>query len=120
MQVLIGSPERHLLIHGLDYQRRAFPVSTRVAQPLLVSAVRGLAGSGALTSLVMATIRSAGARLIYLLLFSAGSTLGMAALSGLMGNRARRNAWSSRTLSVQAGGQSHGAAPGKNRIAMPH
>jgi hypothetical protein len=54
-------------------------------RPLLVGAVHGLAGSGALTALVMATIPSAGARLIYLLLFGVGSTLGMAALSGLMG-----------------------------------
>ena len=33
----------------------------------------------------MATIPSTGARLVYLALFGVGSTLGMAALSGLMG-----------------------------------
>jgi nitrile hydratase accessory protein len=54
-------------------------------RPLLLGAVHGLAGSGALTALVMGTIPSMGARLIYLLLFGVGSTLGMAALSGLMG-----------------------------------
>lgn len=54
-------------------------------RPLLVGAVHGLAGSGALTALVMATIPSTGARLVYLALFGIGSTLGMAALSGLMG-----------------------------------
>ena len=58
---------------------------TLARRPLLVGAVHGLAGSGALTALVMATIPSMGARLLYLLLFGVGSTLGMAALSGLMG-----------------------------------
>jgi len=47
--------------------------------------VHGLAGSGALTALITATIPSTASRLIYLLLFGAGSTCGMAALSGLMG-----------------------------------
>jgi hypothetical protein len=54
-------------------------------RPLLVGAVHGLAGSGALTALVMATIPSIGARLTYLALFGIGSTVGMAALSGLLG-----------------------------------
>ena len=58
---------------------------TFARRPLLVGAVHGLAGSGALTALVMATIPSMAARLIYLVLFGVGSTLGMAALSGLMG-----------------------------------
>jgi len=54
-------------------------------RPLLVGAVHGLAGSGALTALVMATIPSAAARLTYLATFGIGSTVGMAALSGLLG-----------------------------------
>jgi hypothetical protein len=58
---------------------------TLARRPLLVGAVHGLAGSGPLTALVMATIPSMGARLTYLVLFGVGSTLGMAALSGLMG-----------------------------------
>ena len=58
---------------------------TLARRPLFVGAVHGLAGSGALTALVMATIPSTGARLVYLALFGVGSTLGMAALSGLMG-----------------------------------
>ena len=58
---------------------------TLARRPLLVGAVHGLAGSGALTALVMATIPTMGARLIYLVLFGVGSTLGMAALSGLLG-----------------------------------
>jgi nitrile hydratase accessory protein len=58
---------------------------TLARRPLLVGAVHGLAGSGALTALVMATIPSMGARLAYLATFGVGSTLGMAALSGLLG-----------------------------------
>src|SRR5437870_3881328 len=52
---------------------------------LLVGAVHGLAGSGALTALVLATLPTTSARLSYILLFGLGSTLGMAALSGLLG-----------------------------------
>jgi nitrile hydratase accessory protein len=58
---------------------------TVARRPLMVGVVHGLAGSGALTALITATIPSMGSRLIYLLLFGAGSTCGMAALSGLMG-----------------------------------
>jgi nitrile hydratase accessory protein len=56
-----------------------------VARPLLVGAVHGLAGSGALTALVVATLPSTATRLGYLALFGIGSTLGMVALSGLLG-----------------------------------
>jgi nitrile hydratase accessory protein len=56
-----------------------------VARPLLVGAVHGLAGSGALTALVVTSLPSTAARLGYLTLFGIGSTVGMAALSGLLG-----------------------------------
>jgi nitrile hydratase accessory protein len=56
-----------------------------LARPLLVGAVHGLAGSGALTALVVTTLPSTVTRLAYLMLFGVGSTVGMAALSGLMG-----------------------------------
>ena len=58
---------------------------TLARRPLLVGAVHGLAGSGALTALVLATLPSTLARLTYMALFGLGSTLGMAALSGLFG-----------------------------------
>ena len=58
---------------------------TLARRPLLVGAVHGLAGSGALTALVLATLPSTAARLTYMALFGLGSTLGMAALSGLLG-----------------------------------
>ena len=74
----------------------AFPSTTRssspfqvdrwtLARPLLVGAVHGLAGSGALTAIVVTTLPSTVTRLGYLLLFGVGSTVGMAALSGLLG-----------------------------------
>jgi hypothetical protein len=58
---------------------------TLARRPLLVGAVHGLAGSGALTALVLATLPSTAARLSYMALFGLGSTLGMAAMSGLLG-----------------------------------
>lgn len=58
---------------------------TLARRPLLVGAVHGLAGSGALTALVLTTIPTTAARVAYLVLFGLGSTLGMAALSGLLG-----------------------------------
>src|SRR3954453_12471753 len=58
---------------------------TLARRPLLVGAVHGLAGSGALTALVLMTLPSTAARLTYMIVFGLGSTLGMAALSGLLG-----------------------------------
>jgi hypothetical protein len=80
-------PSRPTHSHALDGARGSTCIGrwTLVRRPLLVGAVHGLAGSGALTALVMATIPTIGARLLYLALFGIGSTLGMAALSGLLG-----------------------------------
>jgi hypothetical protein len=58
---------------------------TLARRPLIVGAVHGLAGSGALTALVVATLPSTLARLSYMVLFGLGSTLGMAVLSGMLG-----------------------------------
>jgi high-affinity nickel-transport protein len=58
---------------------------TLARRPLLVGAVHGLAGSGALTALVLATLTSTAARITYMALFGFGSTVGMAVLSGLLG-----------------------------------
>src|SRR5207245_10465958 len=58
---------------------------TLARRPLLVGAIHGLAGSGALTALVVTTLPSTAARLTYMVVFGLGSTLGMAALSGLLG-----------------------------------
>ena len=75
----------HSHVHGARSASAPEGRWTLARRPLLVGAVHGLAGSGALTALVMSTIPSMGARLTYLVLFGVGSTLGMAALSGLMG-----------------------------------
>ena len=75
----------HSHVHGARSGDASSVAWTLARRPLLVGAVHGLAGSGALTALVMATIPSVGARLAYLATFAVGSTLGMAALSGLLG-----------------------------------
>jgi hypothetical protein len=62
-----------------------FGAWTLARRPLLVGAIHGLAGSGALTALVLATLPTTAARLTYMALFGLGSTAGMAALSGLLG-----------------------------------
>ena len=72
----------------------------------MVGAVHGLAGSGALTALVVATLPSTLTRLSYLALFGIGSTLGMAALSGLLGwpiARAGGHRATARSLSLAVG-----------------
>ncbi len=79
---------------------------TLARRPLLVGAVHGLAGSGALTALVLATLPSPTAQLAYMLLFGVGSTLGMAALSGLLGwpiARIGQHAALARALSLLVG-----------------
>ena len=54
-------------------------------KPLLVGAMHGLAGSAALTLLVLTQIRSVSLGLLYLAVFGFGSTLGMLLMSGLIG-----------------------------------
>ena len=51
----------------------------------MVGAVHGLAGSGTLIALVVTTLPTTATRLGYLALFGVGSTVGMVALSGLLG-----------------------------------
>ncbi|GAC1600629.1 MAG: hypothetical protein NVS4B10_12410 [Myxococcales bacterium] len=58
---------------------------TFACRPLLVGVIHGLAGSGALTAVVLAGLPNASARLLYIALFGFGSMLGMALLSGLVG-----------------------------------
>jgi high-affinity nickel-transport protein len=58
---------------------------TLARRPLFVGAIHGLAGSGALTALVLTTLPTTAARLSYMALFGLGSTVSMAVLSGLLG-----------------------------------
>jgi ABC-type nickel/cobalt efflux system permease component RcnA len=54
-------------------------------KPLLVGAMHGLAGSAALTLLVLTQIQSVLLGLFYLALFGIGSTVGMLLMSGMIG-----------------------------------
>ncbi|HEY0882318.1 MAG TPA: hypothetical protein VGD87_12335 [Archangium sp.] len=58
---------------------------TLATRPLLIGLMHGLAGSGALTALVLAELPTAAARLTYIVLFGLGSVVGMSALTGLAG-----------------------------------
>jgi hypothetical protein len=87
-----GKGPAHVHHHGrVVHQHPAAPSHVHVGRwtlarrPLLVGMVHGLAGSGALTALVLTTLPTTTARLIYMALFGLGSTVGMAALSGLLG-----------------------------------
>ena len=64
----------------LHVAKRAFAL-----RPLVVGVVHGLAGSGALTALVLARMPSTPLRIAYIALFGIGSVVGMTALSGLAG-----------------------------------
>jgi nitrile hydratase accessory protein len=82
---------------------------TIARRPLVVGAVHGLAGSGAITALVVATLPSTLTRLSYLALFGIGSTVGMAVLSGLLGwplARVGGHRATARSLSLAVGGVS--------------
>ena len=54
-------------------------------KPVLIGTVHGLAGSGALTLLVLTQIDSAWIGFFYLLVFGLGSVVGMIVMSGLIG-----------------------------------
>lgn len=82
----------HFHEHGTEHNRvisKAASHSHAISQvgfkPLLVGAMHGLAGSAALTLLILTKIQSASLGLIYLLLFGVGSTIGMLLMSGLIG-----------------------------------
>jgi ABC-type nickel/cobalt efflux system permease component RcnA len=82
----------HFHEHGTEHNRAiAKPASHSHAisqvglKPLVVGAIHGLAGSAALTLLILTQIQSVSLGLIYLLLFGVGSTVGMLVMSGLIG-----------------------------------
>jgi nickel/cobalt exporter len=81
----------HVHFHEQDSRHAVLPKShshmvARVGfKPAIVGAVHGLAGSGALTLLVLTQINSSVLGLFYLGVFGLGSTIGMLLMSGLMG-----------------------------------
>jgi hypothetical protein len=113
-QGVIGPPRVHQ--HGdRVHVHRGTPAHVHIGawtlarRPLLVGAVHGLAGSGALTALVLTTLPSTAARLTYMMVFGLGSTAGMAALSGLLGwplARVGRHRILARGVSLAVGGVS--------------
>jgi hypothetical protein len=77
-------------------------------RPLLVGLVHGLAGSGALTALVFAELKGNVARVAYISLFGAGSVIGMAIASALVGASVHRLDRGQRWLGLGAGALSVG------------
>jgi sulfite exporter TauE/SafE len=104
-----GRPHVHLHLHNPDeaethQHRHLLGLGTR---PFLVGMVHGLAGSAALMILVVATIPSAVAGLIYIAVFGAGSVGGMLLMSSVVSLpflfTARRLSVVSRVLQVSVG-----------------
>jgi hypothetical protein len=74
------------VVVGVRAQRAdAKPALRFGRRSLAIGIVHGLAGSGALTALVLANLSSTGARLGYVALFGLGSIIGMALLSSFAG-----------------------------------
>jgi ABC-type nickel/cobalt efflux system permease component RcnA len=71
--------------HAAAHAGHAHAVTRVGLKPVLVGAMHGLAGSAALTLLVLAQIDSAALGLLYLMVFGAGSVFGMMLMSGLVG-----------------------------------
>jgi hypothetical protein len=89
-EALRGNPHehrhgRHSHVHATEQEHVHVGRWTFATRSLVVGIVHGLAGSGALTVLVLAGMHSASARLAYLAVFGVGSIVGMALLSGFAG-----------------------------------
>jgi hypothetical protein len=94
-------------VHAHPRLRRRF-----AGRSLIYGVIHGLAGSGALTALVIANLPSLGARVGYIALFGFGSMVGMATLSGLAGLSLSRLAFGGRA------GRLIGALTGTFSIAL--
>jgi ABC-type nickel/cobalt efflux system permease component RcnA len=79
----------HFHEHGTEHATATASHSHAVARvgfkPFLVGAMHGLAGSAALTLLVLTQINSVALGLLYLSVFGFGSIIGMLLMSGLIG-----------------------------------
>lgn len=79
----------HFHEHGTGHKdpvpAHSHAVSRIGFKPLLVGAMHGLAGSAALTLLVLTQINSTGLGLLYLTVFGIGSVFGMLLMSALIG-----------------------------------
>lgn len=72
-------------VEGCGHVHPRVPGFALARRPLIVGAVHGLAGSGALAALVMAKLSSLFQGVLYMALFGAGATLGMAVVAGIAG-----------------------------------
>jgi hypothetical protein len=96
-----GDPHSHLHVHVGDRgEHRHLHLWRGAPQPLLMGLLHGLAGSGALVLLVLASMPSPAAALAYIVVFGVGSTAGMLVLSGLIGVPFALTAGGSRTLAL--------------------
>jgi hypothetical protein len=80
-----------------------------IARAVTTGAVHGMAGSAAVTLLVLATLPSMGAAVAYLALFGAGTLLGMTTLTAVLAYPvalAMRAGRARRLLATAAGGAS--------------
>jgi ABC-type nickel/cobalt efflux system permease component RcnA len=81
-----GAAHSHLHVHvGDAVEHRHVHLWRGAPQPFALGLLHGLAGSGALVVLVLASMPSPEAALAYIAVFGVGSTAGMLALSGLIG-----------------------------------
>ncbi|HVF27466.1 MAG TPA: sulfite exporter TauE/SafE family protein [Pyrinomonadaceae bacterium] len=86
-----GVPHAHIHFHEEGTEHAAAPaahshaVSRIGIKPVIVGAVHGLAGSAALTLLVLTQIQSVFVGLLYLIVFGVGSIAGMLMMSSLVG-----------------------------------
>ena len=80
-----GWTHRHVHVHVGAAESGHVHALRLGGRPFLVGLLHGLAGSAALTLLVLTTIPSPWGGLLYILVFGVGSTAGMLLLSGLIG-----------------------------------
>jgi nickel/cobalt exporter len=103
--MLVGLGMRALLhsargAHSESHLHEPPPVWTTFG-PVAMGMIHGLAGSGALTTLVVARLPSPGLGVVFMLFFGAGATLGMSALAGAAGaplTHLLRRPWGMRAL----------------------
>jgi high-affinity nickel permease len=77
--------QRHVHLHLGSRDAAHVHLLRLGGRPFVVGLLHGLAGSAALTLLVLGTIPSPIGALVYILVFGVGSTAGMLLLSGLVG-----------------------------------
>ena len=110
-----GGPVREHSHHGQPHRHATLGAHVHVGgltllrRPLLVGFAHGLAGSGTLTAAALSALPTVAKQPAYLLMFGAGSAVGMALLSGMLGlplSQAARRPRLHRRLSLCAGSAS--------------